>query len=166
MVRRAFFLIGTLAAGFAAWMAFIVVAMRTKSPPMLRAVRRFNRGFTNKLQRSRAGKPGAYASVLRHQGRTSGRAYETPIVPFPTGDGFLVSLPYGPDADWVRNVLAAGSAVLVTDGVTYTVDRPEVVATAAVEDQFPPGEQRTHRRFGVTQCLHLRRADPGGDASG
>jgi hypothetical protein len=135
------------------------VAMRTKSPLLLGALRRFNRTVTNRLQRS-AGEPGASASVIRHQGRISGRSYETPIVPFATDDrGFLVSLPYGPGTDWVKNVLAHGSAVLVTDGCTYAVDRPEVVATDLVEDLFPPSEQRTHRLFRVDQCLRLRRVD-------
>jgi hypothetical protein len=160
MIRRTLLLIGVVIAGASALFAFLVVAMRTKSPPLLGAVRRFNRTFTNRLQRSLAGKPGAYASMIRHQGRTSGREYETPIVPFPTEDGFLVSLPYGPSTDWVKNVLARGSAVLITDGSTYTVDRPEVVATGAVEDLFPPSERRTHRLFAVDHCLRLRRAEP------
>jgi hypothetical protein len=160
MVRRALLLVGVLVAGFSAFFAFILVAMRTKSPRMLGTVRRFNRAVTNRLQRSSAGKPGAYASVIRHQGRASGRSYETPIVPFPTDGGYLVSLPYGPGTDWVQNVVASGSAVLVTDGATYRVDRPEVVATALVEDLFPPGEQRTHRLFRVDHCLRLHRADP------
>lgn len=103
--------------------------------------------------------------MIRHQGRISGRSYETPIVPFATDDGFLVSLPYGPGTDWTKNVLAHGSAVLITDGRTYTVDRPEVVATDLVEDQFPPSEQRTHRLFRVDQCLRVRRVDADGTAS-
>lgn len=159
MVRRVLFLVGVVIAGASVLFGFLVVAMRTKSPPLLGAVRRFNRAFTNRLQRSSAGKPGAYASVIRHQGRSSGREYETPIVPFPAEDGFLVSLPYGPSTDWVKNVLARGSAVLITDGHTYTVDRPEVVATGEVEGLFPPSEQRTHRLFGVDHCLRLRRAE-------
>jgi hypothetical protein len=75
------------------WMAFVVVAMRTKSPRLLGAVRRFNREFTNKLQRRSAGAPEAYASLIRHRGRRSGRVYETPIVPFVRDDEFLVPLP-------------------------------------------------------------------------
>ncbi|MGQ0802897.1 MAG: hypothetical protein ACT4PI_03390 [Actinomycetota bacterium] len=39
---------------------FVAVAMRTKSPRLLDAVRRFNRAFTNKLQLRSAGGPGAY----------------------------------------------------------------------------------------------------------
>jgi hypothetical protein len=159
MFRRTLLLLGVLIGGFAAFLAFLVVAMRTRSPRLLGAVRRFNRTFTNRLQRSAAGKPGAYASVIRHQGRVSGRSYETPIVPFATDDGFLMSLPYGPGTDWAKNVLARGSAVLITDGRTYTVDQPEVIATDLVEDLFPLSEQRTHRLFRVEQCLRVRRVD-------
>jgi deazaflavin-dependent oxidoreductase (nitroreductase family) len=145
-------LVATLAIGF------VMVAMRTKSPSMLGAVRRFNRGVTNKVQLRSAGTPGAYASVVRHRGRRSQRRYETPVVPFPIGDeGFLVSLPYGPSTDWVQNVLAAGSAEIVHAGTTYTVDQPEVLTTTSMKHLFPPGEQRTHRMFGVEHCLRLRR---------
>ena len=139
--------------------------MLTKSPPLLDAVRWFNRTFTNRLQRPFAGKPGAYASVIRHQGRRSGRSYETPIVPFATDDGFIVSLPYGPTADWVQNVLALGSAVLIHEGRTLTVDRPEVVPVAQVEDLFPPSEQRTHRLFRIEHCLRLRRVQVDADSA-
>lgn len=156
MVRWAFLVVGVLVGVLLALFAFLLVAMRTKSPSMLGVVRRFNRRFTNKLQRSSAGKPGTSTSMIRHQGRVSGRPYDTPIVPFATDDGFLVSLPYGPDTDWTKNVLAHGSAVLTTDGRTHEVHRPEVIPTAAVKDLFPPSEQRTHRLFRVEHCLRVR----------
>lgn len=165
MPRRIVALVGALVLGLSACVVFLVVAMRTKSPRLLGAVRRFNRAFTNKLQLQSAGRSGAYASVIRHRGRTSGRSYETPVVPFATDQGFLIALPYGSNADWLKNVLASGSAVLVTDGRTYTVDRPEVIPTDMVKHVFPPKEQRTHRWFGVDQCLRLRRVEPD-DAAG
>jgi hypothetical protein len=159
MLRLGLILVGLIVLAVCGVFGFIVVAMRTKSPGMLGVVRRFNRAFTNKLQVRMAGRPGAYASLIRHQGRTSGRSYETPIVPFATDGGFLVSLPYGSNTDWVQNVLASGSAELVTDGRTCTVDTPEVLAVDDVSDEFPPKEQRTHRRFRVTQCLRLHLVD-------
>jgi hypothetical protein len=97
--------------------------------------------------------------VIRHQGRRSGRSYETPIVPFATDDGFVVSLPYGSTADWVENVLALGTAVLIHEGRTFAVNRPEVVPVAQVEGLFPPSEQRTHRLFRIEHCLRLRRVE-------
>jgi hypothetical protein len=83
--------------------------------------------------------------------------YSTPVVPFAVDDDFLIVLPYGASADWVRNVLAAGSAELVTGGATFAVDRPELITIDSVEHVFPPGEQRTHRMFHVEQCLRLHR---------
>ena len=67
-------------------------------------VRRFNRSVGNPRTMATAGQPRAYASVIQHQGRTSGSTYDTPIVPFTTSDGFVIPLPYGARADWVKNV--------------------------------------------------------------
>ena len=104
-----------------------------------------------------------YASIIRHRGRKSQREYSTPVVPFAVDDSFLVVLPYGAATDWVQNVLAAGSAELVYGGTTYAVDRPELIATDTVKHLFPAREQRTHRVFGVEQCLRLhRQAMPAG----
>jgi deazaflavin-dependent oxidoreductase (nitroreductase family) len=169
MLRRTLWLLGAVVLAGSTGLVCVVIAMRTKSPRLLGAVRRFNRAFTNRLQLRSAGRPGAYASVVRHRGRTSGRFYETPVVPFATDDGFLIALPYGPNTDWLKNVLADGSAVLVTDGRTYSVERPEVISTEQVKDMFPAKEQRTHRRFGVRHCLLVRRVetgDGGGAATG
>jgi hypothetical protein len=158
MLRRIVATLAVLLIGATGWMVFVLVAMRTKSPSLLRIVRRFNRVSMNKVQLRSAGTPGAYASVIRHRGRTSRREYTTPVVPFATGDDhFVIVLPYGPSTDWVQNVLAAGSAELVTGGATYALDQPELIAIDSVRDVFPTGEQRTHRMFRVEQCLRLRR---------
>ena len=133
-----------------------LVGMRTKSPAVLDRVRRFNRAVTNPRVLRSAGSPGASASVIRHVGRVSGRRYETPVGPFAVGDDFVVALPYGPGADWVRNVLANGSATLVHEGQVVPVHQPEVVPTAEVVRDLPSSEQRTLRLFGVDQCLRLR----------
>jgi len=61
-------------------------------------------------------------------------------------------------ADWVRNVLASGSATVVTRGDRVDVDRPSIVATADVEGQIPAKTLRTLRLFGVNQCLHLEKS--------
>jgi deazaflavin-dependent oxidoreductase (nitroreductase family) len=96
--------------------------------------------------------------VIHHVGRRSGQEYRTPVGPFPTADGYVVALPYGPGTDWVQNVLAAGSATLVHEGETIAVERPEVVRTSAVVAHLPDSEQRTLRVFGVDECLLLHRA--------
>jgi len=108
-----------------------------------------------------AGTPGAYAGIIRHIGRTSGTEYETPVGPFATEDGFVIALPYGTSPDWLKNVLVAGSAVIVHEGETYAVDRPEIINAAAALDYVPPGEQTSLRIFNVDEFLsvHLATAD-------
>lgn len=127
--------------------------MRTKVGPILDLQRRINRRVVNPRQMRTAGTPGAYAGVVHHRGRRSGAPYATPVVPFPTDDGFAIVLPYGTRPDWVRNVLAAGAATLVHEGHTYEVAAPEVVAVNAAPCDFPDAERRGMRRFGNTQCL-------------
>jgi deazaflavin-dependent oxidoreductase (nitroreductase family) len=138
-----------------------VVGMRTKSPAVVDRMRMFNRAVTNPRVLRTAGSPNASAAVIRHVGRRSGRIYETPVGPFAVGDHFVIALPYGPRADWVRNVLASGSATLVHEGHTVPVHEPEVVSTADVAAVLPSSERRTLRLFGVDQCLRVRRTvDP------
>ena len=139
--------------------SLFLIGMRTKSPLVLGAVRRFNRAFMNPRQMKTAGTAGAYASVIRHVGRTSGRPYETPVGAFATDDGFVIALPYGSDPDWLKNVLASGSAVLVHEGGTYRVDRPELIPTTAAAPYLPVKEQRNLRMFAVDQCLRVRTAE-------
>src|SRR5919201_5236388 len=40
-----------------------------------------------------AGRPGVPIAVVRHRGRRSGQAYANPVIAFPTGGGFVISLP-------------------------------------------------------------------------
>jgi deazaflavin-dependent oxidoreductase (nitroreductase family) len=136
-----------------------VTGMRAKSPAVVNGVRRLGRAMRPLAIKS-AGGPGASASVVHHVGRTSGRSYSTPVGAVPTDDGFVIALPYGLSADWLKNVLSRGSATIAHDGNTYDVDRPEVVPLAAVEHHFSPNDQRAHRLFGVDQCLRVRRTVP------
>ena len=136
------------------------VGMRTGSPLVRNVVRRFNRAVGNPHQMKTAGTPGAYASVIRHVGRITGRSYETPMVPFATEDGFVVALPYGSGTDWLKNVMASGSATIVYEGNTYRVDQPELVPTAVAAPYMPDKEQRELRRFAVDQCLRVRLVVP------
>jgi deazaflavin-dependent oxidoreductase (nitroreductase family) len=147
------FVVGTIGIVF-------VMGLRHKSPPVLNAIRRMNRTVFNPRQMESAGTPGAYASIIQHSGRTTGRPYETPIQAVATDEGFLIGLPYGAQADWLKNVLAAGSATLVSEGRTHRVDRPELVPIDTAGDHYSAQEQRTHRMFGVDQALRLHRVDP------
>jgi deazaflavin-dependent oxidoreductase (nitroreductase family) len=107
-----------------------------------------------------AGKEGSGTSVVRHTGRRSGRVYETPVIAARHDNHFLIALPYGKRTDWLKNVLSKGSAVIVTSGHTYEVDRPEIIPMAAATAYFRPREQRMHRQFRVESALRVRRRLP------
>lgn len=148
-------------------LAFVVVAgavlgavflggMRAKWPPVVDRVRAMNRRFLAAQQMETAGGPGAYAGVLRHRGRSSGKAYATPVTIKPSDGAFVMAMVYGRRTDWVKNVLAAGSAVIELDGDTVQVDQPEIVPMAEVADAFSAGDQRVNRLIGVDECLRVR----------
>ncbi len=155
-------LLGTVALAAITIGLVFLLGLRTKSPTVLRAIRRTNRAVFNPRQMESAGTPGSYASIIRHVGRTTGRPYETPIQAVSTDGGFVVGLPYGARADWLQNVLAAGTATLVHEGRDHEIDRPELVSMEAVSAHWSLQEQRSHRLFRVDQALTLRRVDPDG----
>ena len=124
--------------------------------PLRNALRQLTRVMRPLALRS-AGKEGSANSVITHVGRRSGRVYQTPVVAVAHGDSFLIALPYGERTDWLKNVLAKGSATLITGGKTYQVDRPEVIPMAEATIYFRPREQRLHRQFHVGSALRLRR---------
>jgi deazaflavin-dependent oxidoreductase (nitroreductase family) len=102
-----------------------------------------------------AGKEGSSTSVVCHAGRRSGRAYQTPVVVAHHDDSFLIALPYGERTDWLKNVMAKGSAAIVANGHTYEVDRPQVIPMAEATTHFRSREQRMHRQFHVDSALRL-----------
>jgi deazaflavin-dependent oxidoreductase (nitroreductase family) len=118
------------------------------------ALRLFTRA-TRPLALRSAGQQGSTTSVVRHIGRRSGRTYQTPVVAVQHSDSFLIALPYGERTDWLKNVLHAGSAAIVTNGRTYEIDRPEVIPMAEATGYFRPREQRMHRQFHVDTALRV-----------
>jgi len=124
--------------------------------PVQNALRQLTR-VTRPLALRSAGKQRSGTSVVRHVGRRSGQAYQTPVVAVGHGDSFLIALPYGERTDWLKNVLAKGSATLVSGGRSYEVDQPEVIPMAKATTYFRPREQRMHRQFGVDSALRVRR---------
>ena len=152
-------LLGAVILGFAALAVLFVVGWRAKSGLVLGPIIWMSKKVMNPMQMRSAGTPGAYASIVRHRGRISGTQYETPVGVVADGDAFLVALPYGSRAQWLRNVLASGSATLVHEGTTCSVDRPELIALATVADRFPASDQRLFRWLRVEDCLRLRNAE-------
>ncbi len=114
--------------------------------------------ITRPLALRSAGKAGSNTSLIRHVGRRSGKAYETPVVAVQHDHSVFIALPYGERTDWLKNVLASGRAEVVTEGTPHSVNRPEVVAMKDVTGYFRSKEQRLHHRFGVESALRLELA--------
>ena len=160
MLMQLAILVGALFLGVVAIALVYVLGMRAKSPLVLSPLIRLQRAIINPKQMRSAGTPGAYASVIRHRGRTSGRQYETPVGVVAADDGFLIALVYGSRTQWLQNVLASGSATIVHEGQTYEVDQPEIIPMQAVEAQFTAGDQQGFRLLRVDQALRVRRLEP------
>jgi deazaflavin-dependent oxidoreductase (nitroreductase family) len=156
MARAALIALGTMAAAVSIAALVYVFGVRYRSPSVRNAARRFHHSVGNPLQMRRAGRPDAFASVVRHRGRKTGKTYETPVWAVPTEDGFVIAIVYGSRTDWFKNVLASGEATVVHRGVAYRVTRPEIVPRVSVRTYFPATLQRIHRRIGVDRCLRVR----------
>jgi deazaflavin-dependent oxidoreductase (nitroreductase family) len=76
-------------------------------------------------------------SIVRHVGRTSGRAYQNPVSAYPLGDGFVIPVLYGTQSQWVRNVMAAGRFTLRTKGRDHPLERPEIIPPAQALAAYP-----------------------------
>jgi deazaflavin-dependent oxidoreductase (nitroreductase family) len=87
---------------------------------------RANRKVANPILRRLPGRLSPFATV-HHVGRRSGRPYEIPLVAFRTSTGFLLTPTYGPDTDWVRNIMAAGSFAMERRGVWVELDNVRLV---------------------------------------
>ena len=97
-------------------------------------------------------------AVIHHRGRRSGRSYSTPIGARPTADGFVIPLTFGKQADWFRNVQAAGGCVIRWKGADYPLIEPEVVDWATARSAFYPLERVVMPIIGIEQFVRLRNA--------
>ncbi|MEN3303977.1 MAG: hypothetical protein V7603_179 [Micromonosporaceae bacterium] len=126
--------------------------------PIPKVVARANRMVTNRVTRLFAGRM-PWFGVILHRGRRSGQPYRTPVNMFRLPHGYVVALTYGPDSDWVRNVLAAGGCDLLVRGRRVHMVDPRIVHDESRHD-IPPVVRRILGLLHVSDFLHL--ADAGG----
>jgi deazaflavin-dependent oxidoreductase (nitroreductase family) len=65
--------------------------------------------------------------IIRYRGRRSGNDYRTPMNVFRQDDSYVFALTYGPDVQWVKNVLASGRAELEIRRHRVRLADPEVI---------------------------------------
>lgn len=82
--------------------------------------------------------------VVTHVGRASGKSYRTPLDAYPTRTGYVLVARYGPNSDWVRNVLAADTATLRIGGKDHQLQAPRLVGLEEARDALltdePPAD--------------------------
>jgi deazaflavin-dependent oxidoreductase (nitroreductase family) len=124
--------------------------------PIPKAVGRWNKvGLNRVTKRIAPWMPGF--GVVVHRGRRSGKEYQTPVNVFATGDGYVLALTYGPDTDWVKNVLAAGGCDLLTGGRVVRLTAPRLFHDETRRD-IRPLERQVLRVIGVADFLSLKTA--------
>src|SRR6478735_1213752 len=101
--------------------------MSTSDPPTrLRWLRPYTTRFFNPISRRFIYLLPGFA-LIGYTGRKSGTTFRTPMNAFRHGDDYVFALTYGPDVQWVKNVLAAGGCELVTRGRTIRLIEPRLV---------------------------------------
>lgn len=96
-------------------------------------------------------------AILRHPGRTSGKAYATPVVALRTGDGYIIPLPFGDATQWAKNLFAAGGGSIRSAGREYDIGEPRIVEGEAAEAHLPSPVRFVARRLGLRQYVVVRR---------
>jgi deazaflavin-dependent oxidoreductase (nitroreductase family) len=131
--------------------------------PLPRTLARWNKVGLNRVTRRVAPWMPGFGVVV-HLGRHSGRRYQTPVNVFPAGDGYLLALTYGPDSDWVKNVLAVGGCELMTRGRTVRLVSPQLIHDETRRG-IRPLERNVLRMLGVADFLSLKTARAASEGS-
>ena len=92
----------------------------------MRIVRPFTNHIANPLVRRFAAWLPGFA-IVRTLGRRTGQTHRSPLNVFRRDGDYVMALVYGADVDWVRNVLAAGSAELEQRGHVVRLGSPRLV---------------------------------------
>ena len=123
-------------------------------PTRMQFLRPFTLRFVNPVTRLVAGRLPGFG-ILRYRGRKSGTEYHTPMNVFRRGEEYVFALTYGPDVQWVKNILAAGECELVTGGRTIRLTEPRLIHDPA-RSLMPAVVRQFLGVMRVTQFLRMR----------
>ena len=129
-------------------------------------IRVFNKYVTNRILRRFANLPFGPFAIIRHVGRRSGKPYETVIMVWPTGEGFVIALTYGPKVDWYRNMLAAGGGTVFWHRKAYVVGKPEPIDAKTALPVFPWPFRQILGRIGLQDFVRVNFIEPSGALAG
>ena len=109
-----------------------------------------NKRTFNRVELKRGVRP-----VLSHVGRSSGTTYHTPLDAHKVDDGYIFIINYGSRSDWVKNILATGTATLSVAGNEVTLVSPRVITKDVASHQLPASTKWPPDFLNVTECLQM-----------
>ena len=118
--------------------------------PLPRWLAKINKRVFNKREVRKGKRP-----VITHVGRTSGTTFRTPLDAQPVEDGYLFILMYGSGSDWVKNVMAAGTAGLRVGNDEYDLVAPRLVTKDEAVRLLPDASKLPPARLNVTEFLRM-----------
>jgi deazaflavin-dependent oxidoreductase (nitroreductase family) len=117
----------------------------------------FNRHVTNPIQRMWAGWAPTMG-ILEHVGRKSGKPHRTPLTVYSTDVGVAVLLGYGPNVDWLKNVVSGGGGRMRRYGKTFELTDPRVMPKAEAAPAVKGWMRPLFGMMPVEQAVLLTRA--------
>ncbi len=104
-------------------------------------------------------------AVLRHRGRRSGHEYAIPVAVLVTPRTFVIGLPWGPQTNWARNVLAAGGCVIRWKARDYQLTGPRLVGPEVALEAATGLQRHIIQRVGFRHFLQLQRSHRAGEST-
>jgi deazaflavin-dependent oxidoreductase (nitroreductase family) len=99
-------------------------------------------------------------AVVEHRGRRTGRRYAAPVAARRVPGGFMISLAFGAQVDWYRNLLAAGGGTIHWRGRAYQVTAPEPIDPVLARAAFHPVQRALMRVAGVGTFVQVGDREP------
>lgn len=96
-------------------------------------------------------------AVVQHVGRKSGRTFENPVMAFTTSGGWVVSLAYGSDVQWARNLQHWHGGELTRSGLVHRVGEARPISRDRAAEAIPVWARRVLRLARVDEFLLLTR---------
>jgi hypothetical protein len=119
-------------------------------------VRVFNKYIFNHFTRFIAKRGIGPFTLVIHEGRRSGRKYETPVLVTYQEDKLVIPLPYSDHVDWLQNILSQGGCELLRKKRMIHAEDPKIIDLDAASTMLPAKLANTFRRFEVDQFLRMK----------
>lgn len=93
--------------------------------------------------------------ILRHVGRSLGNTFRTPLDAFSVDGGYVFSLVYGSQSDWVQNIMASTTATLENVGDEIALTNPRIIARDEAANLVPAATQAAPKWLNVNEFLRM-----------